>query len=102
VPTSRRAAHVASLLAEGKIWVKVSGAYRVSTQYPNYADAKAIHEALVCANPEQVILGQRLPHPRLEKDMPRTHLLDLFQFLDATPDCGRKYWWTTRLRLYGF
>lgn len=75
------------LLAEGKIWVKVSGSYRVSTQYPDYPDAQAIHEALVKANPEQVVWGSDWPHPRLEKDMPEDgHLLDLFNAW--TPDAG--------------
>lgn len=75
------------LLAEGRIWVKVSGSYRVSTQYPDYPDARAIHEALVKANPEQVVWGSDWPHPRLEKDMPEDgHLLDLFN--EWTPDAG--------------
>jgi 2-pyrone-4,6-dicarboxylate lactonase len=77
------------LLAEGKIWVKVSGAYRVSEKYPDYPDAKAIHEALVKANPEQIIWGTDWPHPRLEKDMPEDgHLLDLFN--TWTPEPLRK------------
>ncbi len=75
------------LLAEGKIWVKISGAYRVSERYPDYADARAIHEALLRANPEQIIWGTDWPHPRMEKDMPEDgHLLDLFNAW--TPDAG--------------
>jgi predicted TIM-barrel fold metal-dependent hydrolase len=75
------------LLGEGKIWVKVSGSYRVSTQYPDYPDAKHIHEALVRANPDQIIWGSDWPHPRMEKDMPEDgHLLDLFNAW--TPDAG--------------
>ncbi|HSN39304.1 MAG TPA: amidohydrolase family protein, partial [Burkholderiales bacterium] len=41
-------------LAGGKLWVKVSGAYRISQQYPDYPDARAFHTSLVLANPEQV------------------------------------------------
>lgn len=75
------------LLGEGRIWVKVSGSYRVSTQYPDYPDAKPIHEALVRANPDQIIWGSDWPHPRMEKDMPEDgHLLDLFNAW--TPDAG--------------
>jgi len=91
------------LLAEGKIWVKVSGAYRVSTQYPDYDDAQAIHEALLRANPEQVIWGTDWPHPRLDKDMPEDgHLLDLFNAW--TPDAGlrKKILADNPARLYGF
>ena len=91
------------LLAEGKIWVKVSGVYRISTQYPDYDDAQAIHEALLRANPEQVIWGTDWPHPRLDKDMPEDgHLLDLFNAW--TPDAGlrKKILADNPARLYGF
>lgn len=91
------------LLAEGRIWVKVSGAYRVSEQYPDYPDAQPIHEALVRANPEQVVWGTDWPHPRLEKDMPEDgHLLDLFNAW--TPDAGlrKKILVDNPARLYGF
>ena len=91
------------LLAEGRIWVKLSGAYRVSTHYPDYPDAQAIHEALVMANPDQVIWGTDWPHPRLERDMPEDgHLLDLFNAW--TPDAGlrEKILVDNPARLYGF
>ncbi|MGV3627406.1 MAG: amidohydrolase family protein [Betaproteobacteria bacterium] len=90
------------LLAEGKIWVKVSGAYRVSEQYPDYPDAKAIHEALVKANPEQIIWGTDWPHPRLEKDMPEDgHLLDLFNAWTREP-LRKKILVDNPAKLYGF
>ncbi len=91
------------LLSEGKIWVKVSGSYRVSTQYPDYPDARPIHEALVKANPDQIVWGSDWPHPRLEKDMPEDgHLLDLFN--EWTPDAGlrKKILVDNPARLYGF
>ena len=95
--------HMCKLLAGGRIWVKVSGAYRVSSQYPDYADARAIHEALVRANPDQIIWGTDWPHPRLEKDMPEDgHLLDLFNAW--TPDAGlrKKILVENPAKLYGF
>lgn len=91
------------LLAAGKIWVKVSGAYRVSEQYPDYEDARDIHEALVRANPEQIIWGSDWPHPRLEKNMPEDgHLLDLFNAW--TPDAAlrKKILVDNPQRLYRF
>lgn len=91
------------LLAEGKIWVKVSGAYRVSKKYPDYPDARALHEALVAANPEQVVWGSDWPHPRLEQDMPDDgHLLDLFN--TWTPDAAlrKKILVENPARLYEF
>lgn len=91
------------LLAEGKIWVKVSGSYRVSTQYPDYPDAQAIHEALVKANPEQVIWGTDWPHPRLERDMPEDgHLLDLFNAWTPDAVLRKKILVDNPAKLYGF
>lgn len=90
------------LLAEGKIWVKVSGAYRVSEQYPDYPDARPIHEALVKANPEQIIWGTDWPHPRLEKNMPEDgHLLDLFNAWTPEP-LRKKILVDNPQKLYGF
>lgn len=91
------------LLAEGRIWVKVSAAYRLSVRYPGYDDVRAIHQALVHANPEQILWGSDWPHTRLEKDMPEDgHLLDLFNVW--TPDAGlrRKILVENPARLYGF
>ena len=91
------------LLSEGRIWVKVSGAYRVSTQYPDYPDAKAIHEALVKANPDHIVWGTDWPHPRMEKDMPEDgHLLDVFNAWTPDPSLRRKILVDNPQRLYGF
>ena len=90
-------------LAEGRIWVKVSGAYRISEQYPDYDDAQAIHEALVSANPEQIIWGTDWPHPRLDKDMPEDgHLLDLFNEWTPNEKLRRKILVDNPAKLYGF
>src|SRR4249919_3667793 len=67
------------LLGEGGCWVKMSGAHRLSTRAPDYPDARPFHEALVSANPDQLIWGTDWPHPRIEGEMPNAgHLLDLF------------------------
>jgi predicted TIM-barrel fold metal-dependent hydrolase len=66
-------------LSEGRIWVKLSAAYRISDRYPDYDDVRPLHEALLDANPDQVLWGSDWPHPRLARDMPDDgHLLDLF------------------------
>jgi 2-pyrone-4,6-dicarboxylate lactonase len=91
------------LLAEGRIWVKVSGSYRVSTQYPDYPDAKPIHEALVHANPDQIVWGTDWPHPRLEKDMHEDgHLLDLFNAWTPDAELRKKILVDNPVKLYGF
>jgi 2-pyrone-4,6-dicarboxylate lactonase len=74
------------LVGEGHVYVKLSAAYRLSAQYPDYADARALHNALVAANPQRLMWGTDWPHPSIPADvMPDDgHLLDLLH--DWTPD----------------
>jgi predicted TIM-barrel fold metal-dependent hydrolase len=74
------------LVGDGHAYVKLSSVYRCSEQYPDYADAKLLHEALLRANPERMIWGTDWPHPSIPAAvMPDDgHLLDLFH--DWTPD----------------
>jgi predicted TIM-barrel fold metal-dependent hydrolase len=51
------------LLRSGKAYVKISGAYRVSTQAPDFPDAAPLAKALIAANPERVVWGTDWPHP---------------------------------------
>jgi hypothetical protein len=102
-PGSLACGRCAGWFAEGRIWVKVSGAYRVSRLYPDYPDAQPIHEALVAANPDQITWGTDWPHPRLERDMPDDgHLLDLFNRWTPDTDLRRKILVDNPARLYGF
>lgn len=39
-------------LSEGRIWLKLSGAYRISEQYPDYDNVRPMHEKLLEANPD--------------------------------------------------
>jgi len=55
-------ASLVRLLKSGRAYVKVSGAYRVSTQ-PDYADVAPLARALIAANPERVLWGSDWPHP---------------------------------------
>jgi predicted TIM-barrel fold metal-dependent hydrolase len=50
-----------ALVAEGT-WIKVSGAYRVSSDEPDFEDAAPIARALIAANPDRVIWGSDWPH----------------------------------------
>lgn len=56
-------ASLVRLLQSGKAYVKVSGAYRVSTQSPDYADVAPLARALIAANPQRVLWGSDWPHP---------------------------------------
>lgn len=90
-------------LSEGRIWVKLSAAYRISSRYPDYDDVAPLHAALVEANPDQVLWGTDWPHPRLEKDMPDDgHLLDLFNRWTPSEAVRRKILVENPARLYGF
>jgi 2-pyrone-4,6-dicarboxylate lactonase len=74
------------LVGDGHVHVKLSAVYRLSAQYPDYADGRALHDALVSANPQRLMWGTDWPHPSIPADvMPDDgHLLDLFH--DWTPD----------------
>jgi predicted TIM-barrel fold metal-dependent hydrolase len=50
------------LLADGRCWVKVSGANRVSRQDSGYEDAVPVMQALVAANPDRAVWGTDWPH----------------------------------------
>lgn len=75
------------LLADGKIWVKLSGIYRGTDNWPAYPEAQQFHNALVAANPDQCVWGLDWPHPALKASMPNDGaLLDLFN--EWTPDAN--------------
>jgi 2-pyrone-4,6-dicarboxylate lactonase len=46
---------------DGRCWVKLTGAYRVSTA-PGFADAAPLAQALVAAAPDRLIWGSDYPH----------------------------------------
>jgi 2-pyrone-4,6-dicarboxylate lactonase len=91
------------LVGDGHAYVKVSAVYRLSEQYPDYADARVLHDALVRANPEGLMWGTDWPHPSIPAAlMPDDgHLLDLF--FDWTPDetIRRRVLVETPARLFG-
>src|SRR5579884_4171640 len=74
------------LVGDGHAYVKLSALYRCSSRYPDYADARPLHDALVAANAERLMWGTDWPHPSIPAAvMPDDgHLVDLF--FDWTPD----------------
>jgi predicted TIM-barrel fold metal-dependent hydrolase len=50
------------LLADEKCWVKVSGAYRVSSREDDFSDSIPIARALIDANDRRVVWGSDWPH----------------------------------------
>jgi predicted TIM-barrel fold metal-dependent hydrolase len=51
-----------ALVREGRAWVKLSAAYRIS-DHPDCADAADFARALVEANPDRMLWGTDWPHP---------------------------------------
>jgi predicted TIM-barrel fold metal-dependent hydrolase len=56
-------ADLVALVASGKAYVKISGAYRASTQAPDYPDVAPLARALIAANAERIVWGTDWPHP---------------------------------------
>ena len=71
-------------VGEGRLWSKVSGTYRLGAMAPGYSEAKPFHDALLAANPANLVWGSDWPHPRPEGPTPdAARLLEVF--LDWTP-----------------
>jgi predicted TIM-barrel fold metal-dependent hydrolase len=76
-------------VGEGRLWSKVSGAYRLGATAPDYSEARPFHDALVAANPQNLVWGSDWPHPRPEGPVPDAKkLLELF--LDWTPQAAHR------------
>jgi predicted TIM-barrel fold metal-dependent hydrolase len=56
-------ADLVELVKTGKAYVKISGAYRLSKQTPDYPDAAPFARALIAANSDRIIWGTDWPHP---------------------------------------
>jgi predicted TIM-barrel fold metal-dependent hydrolase len=51
------------LLQSGRAYVKVSAAYHISEQAPDYRDVTPLARALITANPDRILWGSDWPHP---------------------------------------
>jgi len=90
-------------LADGRCWVKLSGAYRLSRSHPGYPEVTPFARALVAANPERLVWGSDWPHPNFDGAMPNDgDLVDLLA--DWIPDANsrRQVLVHNPARLYGF
>jgi predicted TIM-barrel fold metal-dependent hydrolase len=82
------------LLAEGRCWVKISGANRVSATGGDFRDALPVMRALIAANPARALWGTDWPHigphkagaPERVVYMPHDNLELLRLLGEAAPD----------------
>ena len=68
-PAALGARHVgiqtlARLMVGGPVWVKLSGIANISDAGPDYADARAVHDALLNAAPDRLLWGSDWPHTK--------------------------------------
>jgi predicted TIM-barrel fold metal-dependent hydrolase len=98
------------LLASGKCWVKLSGAYRFDLDGPPYSKAIPFARALVDTNPERLVWATDWPHPDIPSEkagqngpMPDDAIL-LDALLDWVPDerTRNRVLVDNPQRLYGF
>src|ERR1700722_18563179 len=60
-------AELVEAVKSGKVYVKISGAYRRSKNGPDYPDAVPFAKALIAANPDRLVWGSDWPHPDSDK-----------------------------------
>lgn len=91
------------LVRDGAAWVKISGADRISSRFPDYEDAIPVARALIDANPERVVWGTDWPHVAKDTIMPNDGMLvNLLAAYAPEPDLRQKILVDNPARLYGF
>jgi len=107
-------ADLLDLIRSGSAYIKISGAYRASTNGPEYPDVIPYAKAFIEANPDRVLWGTDWPHPasiaagaKPSDPMPRFPIDDgrlLNQLPVWAPDAAirKKILVDNPARLYGF
>jgi len=108
-------AELVEAVKSGKVYVKISGAYRLSNKAPDYPDAVPFAKALIAANADRLVWGSDWPHPDSVTPPGKkpTDLTPLLQIGDArvlnqlpvwAPDAAtrKKILVDNPARLYGF
>lgn len=90
------------LIADHDIWVKLTPA-RNSGQFPDYADTRPFHDALIAARPDRLVWGSDWPFPNMSEATPDLgHLVTLFGDWVTDADLRRRILVENPARLYAF
>ncbi|MGH9691561.1 MAG: amidohydrolase family protein [Candidatus Acidiferrales bacterium] len=101
------------LLRSGNTYVKISAAYRASTEAPDYPDVAPLAKAMIAANPRRILWGTDWPHPAQIKGRKATEITPLWQIDDGrifnllpewapNPELRKTILVENPARLYGF
>lgn len=94
-----------ALVRHGTAWVKLSGAYRITSQnsMPPYHDVAPAAQAFIAANEDRILWGSDWPHPAISVPMPNDgDLADMAMSWVAEPALRQKFFVTNAEKLYGF
>lgn len=90
------------LVSEGRCWVKLSGAYRMSAAGHPWTDTLPFAQALVRANPERLVWGTDWPHPSVQVMPNDGDLVNQIPEWLPTEDLREQVLVRNPARLYGF
>lgn len=91
------------MLETGRVWVKLSGADRVSKMGEPFTDAANLARRLAALAPDQVIWGTDYPHVNMEGPAPDDGVLfNLIAEITPTADALHRMMVANPERLYGF
>ena len=85
----------------GKVWVKLTGVYRVS-QAPGFADAAPLARALIEAAPDRLIWGSDYPHLSFADKVTSEQLFELFRGWTRDEATRRRILVDNPAKLFGF
>jgi predicted TIM-barrel fold metal-dependent hydrolase len=71
------------IVKSGKAYVKISGAYRVSKEAPDYPDVAPFAKALIAANVDRIVWGTDWPHTNSNSGLKPTEVSPLLQIDDG-------------------
>jgi predicted TIM-barrel fold metal-dependent hydrolase len=85
----------------GKVWVKLTGVYRVS-QAPGFADAAPLARALIEAAPDRLIWGSDYPHLSFADKVSSAQLFEIFRGWTRDEATRRRILVDNPQKLFGF